>query len=246
MHFISVGCSCATKYQIDRFIRPATQPTYLFDRVVSTPSAVIAMLSNDAAAIINENTLCPLETSPTKYAAITISGLNQFKSIHDMPKKFTQEDAHAFMQKYHRRHARLISLIKDATEPICFVYHGVADATFGSAFAECILSINPGCKFLLATITGKPQGRLTDHHINFDFHQYPADAVDQEEWKKCHIDWGKIFEEITVIIASEYSTNPTATHSPLHSGEAPLAPSVEHPHPTSFVGLLQPDPPMSQ
>ena len=199
MKYISIGCQCSVKYQIDK--HKGITETLFFDWLMTSMNSVIKILScdniNDILYFDNiiKDINIPYHGNNTR---IVIKSLDFCVSLHDLPKNYTNDDIINFINKYKRRFNRIIEIIK-SNEKIYFIRDDESDFddNIRNKFIETILKINPNCNFTIVVINNN---KTNDNGIfkyknclYFKLNINPTISID---WTKTYLNWEKIFLDI--------------------------------------------------
>jgi hypothetical protein len=146
--FVSLGMDCCVKEHIKTLSSQRnTLPTNLFDYMVSSFDAVTKILGARPEKYINASTMYrygaveDLEKSDMRCSALDI-----FKSIHDLPLEYSQEQYDSFIEKLHRRWRRLFDYVREDYFIVFvhFNYDGVfVTPEQHERFFENLRAINP-------------------------------------------------------------------------------------------------------
>jgi hypothetical protein len=133
-------------------------------------------------------------------AVISLSGFQQWESIHDLPYTYTEDQLTEFISKYRRRHRRLISLIQ-GEEPLCFIR--VGDFTDENLQELCLAieRINPACKYIVAHLCDVNNDSGKYIKINMNKHILKGIVP---TWKNEHYNWGKMFAKVATKLEARY------------------------------------------
>jgi len=140
--FISIGPSCNVKWALNTFF--GKKETLFFDWSMTNLKSVTEILGiNDVNDILSLKTLTQNKKNPFEInnSRILINTVDYWESIHEVPKKFTEEDLVAFIDKYKRRHQRTIKIIQNPNYYIFFIYFSNASNQDKSNFIDCIKNI---------------------------------------------------------------------------------------------------------
>jgi len=197
MVFISIGCNCGVKYQIDKHRH--TIPTLFFDRLFTSMDAIINILGcQDIDKILSIDNIEKDINKPVQgnKSRICIKSVGYCVSIHDINIHYTHNDVLDFIAKYKRRFYRIIKYIK-SEDKIYFIRDDKIDSSIQQKFIETILKINPSCNFLLVVIDNhmenKPVILKTDHCLYIKLNkERPVNA----NWCQDYLNWENVFVEI--------------------------------------------------
>ena len=106
--FISLGNNCSIKYNID--IHIGKKQTLFFDWLITDMKSVNELLScSNIDNIININSIHRIGGNSSKnLSKISIKTLSKCISIHDLPLKYSNNEANDFVNKYKQRYFRII------------------------------------------------------------------------------------------------------------------------------------------
>lgn len=218
MYFISLGRHCWIAYHIKKYINNDI-PTQFFDWSRNDFKCVLYMLNlRIIDTIFNiENIIVDKELFK-KDNEITITFKNFVKDElsllyhHDIPyKEYSEEEMNEklleFIEKYKRRHNRLIELIK-TDKKLCFIYHIINNFNYDDTnlFNDILKSINKNINYILILLIEEEEEKKEDSYIYCKYDYYikinlkkfmNVNFIDSnQDWKQQQYDWEKIFELI--------------------------------------------------
>ena len=118
-------------------------------------------------------------------------------SIHDI-NRFNDTEIHKFIDKYKRRHERLINIIK-SLDTLHFIRYGKIEDTEKEAFIHTILDINPDCNFTLVSVNIEQLSDSivrSDHYLEINL-TYKPSTNELSDWGTSYLNWRSIFNIIT-------------------------------------------------
>lgn len=198
MVYISIGESCAVKYQIDKHKHKIE--TLFFDRLITSMKSVIEILScNDINKILYYDNIIRDANNPIhqcNMSRILIKSLDKCISIHDINPEYIDSDIFEFIDKYKRRFNRIIEYIM-SEEHIHFIRVGYVNTGDQEKFIQTILKINPNCKFTLVVI----DNNKTNMPGISKYNKCLIIKLNIEEplifdWKRDYLNWESIFLDI--------------------------------------------------
>ena len=198
--FISIGNVCVVAHWLRK---TQSTETFFFDWLVTSLRSV-----NEVLSIENE------ETMRTKLKNVTFEGtldnnkvvvckdFDRLKSVHDLPIMNGNIDTH-FVDKYVRRHARLIDTIK-SNPNLHFVLFVEASTTIGREFNNDIETfhallnkLNAENRFKMTILSTKQIETISDFWCNIvcleDFRTSPVHSG----WTLSHYDWDTILKKLS-------------------------------------------------
>jgi hypothetical protein len=197
MVYISIGCACNVKYQIDKHKHKLE--TLFFDWLMTSMKSVIEILGcDDINNILYFDNIIRDQDNPfwDGHSRIIIRSLDYCVSIHDILCDFTDKDILDFIEKYKRRFNRIIEYIK-SDEKIYFVRFGSIDNYSQQKFVETILKINPDCNFAIVVIDNNKENNvciLKDDHCLYM--KLNIDEPTPQDWTTEYLNWDLLFLEI--------------------------------------------------
>ena len=128
MLYISLGPSCAVRYQIDQHRKRhslPTQATQFFDWLITSNRAILTLLACvDISTLLRNSPDCIQKSGEKtvsdakKTSRLCMTKIDHIESIHDVSVKCSPEEMDAFVEKYIRRYHRLIHSIRESTHII--------------------------------------------------------------------------------------------------------------------------------
>lgn len=107
MQFISIGNKCNTRYQINK--HKTQNETLFFDWLSTDMDTVILVLQcKNMDIILTHNAIVLNPSSTNRSPKILINSLPYCISVHYLNSKFTDKDINDFINKYKRKHERII------------------------------------------------------------------------------------------------------------------------------------------
>ena len=212
MIFISLGRHCDVAYNINKYV-DNDRPTHFFDWSRTDFKCVLSILNSRILDILFYKENIAIDTESYKHdneLTMTLKSLdrdnqcllfhhdisyNEYPELND---KLTE-----FIDKYKRRHERLVKLIQ-SEEPIRFLYRisGEFDNGDITIFNSVLRSINSNNKHTLVLLReedGPQTYTKYDTHITINLTQY-MDKTMTPTWKQHQYDWKRIFETIRSIV----------------------------------------------
>ena len=168
--YISLGSACNVKYQIDKYT-DKSQPTNFFDWLTTSFDTVNQVISaTSIAPYLNPSTF-KVESRTTSVGphkiitrhTVTLTAFHDCVSIHDIVGRCDKAAINAFVEKYTRRHERLLEEIRSGRK-IVFIYNGAVTEEQAREFVRNVVRIHPSCPFTLV-IVGSETGPLQDRVI---------------------------------------------------------------------------------
>lgn len=198
--FVSLGMYCCVKEHIKTLsTQKNTLPTNLFDYMVSSFDAVNAILGARPEKYINASTMYRhgIHESP-RASDMRCSALDSFRSVHDLPPEYSQEQFDAFIEKLHRRWRRLFDYIREGVF-IMFIHFSDGGAFVTPAqharFFENLRAINPAHRCHLVSACEHRAGEVppeTARFKTFDFAAHPIKDA-PHDWQFSRYDWAALF-----------------------------------------------------
>ena len=122
--FISLGEACDVKYQLEAKFKKFNniEETYFFDWIISDFKTVLSVLNGKFLYFFTkENLIIDNSNKNYKCSIVTIKNFSTFRSLHDIPKDYNDDDIDKFIDKYIRRYNRFINLIKESNKKMFFI-----------------------------------------------------------------------------------------------------------------------------
>ena len=195
--FLSIGYNCCVKFQINK--HKGSKETLFFDWLGTDMNSVISILeTTDINNILFFDNIFRDSTKPNskygKYARVTIKSLSRCVFIHDLPVNMKNKDVYDFIEKYKRRHQRMIDYIK-GKEKIYFLRYGPITDLEKNKFIEVIQKINPQCDFVLVSIKiEQNENRIKKENFFLEINLTNKDKPN--DWEKNFLNWKQIFSDI--------------------------------------------------
>lgn len=199
MKYISIGCACNVKYQIDKHKHKIK--TLFFDWLMTSMNSVITILNcnNIDNLLYFDNIIEDNTRNCGNNSCVVIKSLDLCVSIHDLMRDYTKDDVLEFIGKYKRRFERVVKYIK-SDEKIYFIRCGSVNNNDIKLFNETILKINPNCNFALVIVDNNKLNKPNDVElVKYDHCLYMGlniDKPEQEDWTSSYLNWKKIFLDI--------------------------------------------------
>lgn len=198
--FVSLGSSCCVRWQLDIWNGQKRAETHLFDWLVTSFATVNKVLSvSDPSVIFNKDTIYKYgNVGHTNNSDMRCSELEQFQSIHDLPRSYTNEQYNEFINKLHRRWYRLIEAIRSGKYIIFIHYCSTVCLTQLQVdeFFSHLNKINNNhncqlvqCYFRKEDIEVVSRERF--HTFNFAEHHVKGES---DYWAKDIYDWKSLFD----------------------------------------------------
>jgi hypothetical protein len=133
-----------------------------------------------------------------KTSDMRCSALDSFRSVHDLPMQYSQEQFDAFIEQLHRRWRRLFDYIREGVFIIFLHFHH--DDEFltpeqQQRFFENLAAINPEHRCYLVSCCEHKRGPVpppTERFRTFNFAEYPIKDV-PHDWQFSRYDWAALF-----------------------------------------------------
>ena len=196
MKCISLGPGCSIRYNTY-----TDGPTYFFDWLVSPHCASVLKVleSKDIEKdLSNFHKTGVLKNPSNNKSRIYFNDLD-LVSIHDLNETYTSQDVSNFIDKYVRRHQRLIEALTSA-EPILFIRKTYITPQFASRFQK--LSNKPlisMCHFKENNTLKMFNDKILQKHgiiyVNLDCYS----EGDTQDWTDRHINWKQIIQDVHTI-----------------------------------------------
>lgn len=196
--FISIGCACNVKYQIDK--HKGGKETLFFDWLITDMKSVVSILNfhynidellNLTNIVKDKNNLA--DTTKLK---ISLTPLSSCIFLHDVDIGASDKDILDFIEKYKRRFYRIINYIK-GKQKIYFLRCGNINNDIKDQFLQIIKTINPDCEFSLVSINVNQDNNNVIKHNNFlKINLTNRGAKYPNDWTSSYLDWKQIFLDI--------------------------------------------------
>jgi hypothetical protein len=202
--FISLGNTCAVKFNIDVFLKEKNgQATYFFDRIKSYDfKSVCKILSSknlDDILNLNSINVIPYEGSPSNSKVEFTSFLNCL-SVHDVPNEYDENILIKFLEKYKHRRERILDEIKNNNNDIFFIRLGKVTTEEFELFNKIIMEINPECKYKLISLIDTPNSDarniVNNNFMIINLQKYLCGQIDKSDWKMQYFDWHKVLSDL--------------------------------------------------
>jgi hypothetical protein len=192
MKMLSIGSRCNVKYQINKYYK---SETLFFDWLGTDMATVILVLQcKNIDTILSPEYIVKF---PERNSAVTVISLPHCISIHDI-NRFNDIEIYKFIDKYKRRHERLIHIIK-SLDKLHFIRYGKIEDTEKEAFIHTILDINPDCNFTLVSVNIEQLSDSivrSDHYLEINL-TYKPSTNELSDWGTSYLNWRSIFNIIT-------------------------------------------------
>jgi hypothetical protein len=210
MRLVSFGTACSVRYQIDKYYRHRNiplQPTFFFDWLMSSDYSILRVLSIPAGRLKSLLSHSLFKKIGTKHgnAILKVSGLDLY-SIHDVSEQVYPREMDALIDKYHRRHIRLLSALTSRDRIHCIRKKNCSDA-----FVKKLHRLLRHCNYILVLIYPFPENTTTQTYIynknikciriNLSCfkRRHPSDWADDPDWADRQYDWTRIFDLLNTI-----------------------------------------------
>jgi transcriptional regulator of heat shock response len=212
--YISFGRSCDIRATIDTFI--GKQETNFFDwlRVdLKTVIEILQMKDLEKELLNKPNLRVDKELyAYDKMYAITFENLNTKKicclshdDIHS--KEYTEQELdgqlNEFIEKYKRRHVRMIDLIKKCEKPIVFIHRVSNSTNFNededvNKLLHVLLNINPNAKFCFVLLVDEEKDYIQikqKNYLKINYNKLKNEGW-KIEWRSQFIKWQEVLKII--------------------------------------------------
>ena len=197
--YLSIGERCCVKHQIDN--HKGSKETHFFDWLGTDMNSVNKILaSKRIEEILHVDHVYRDPMNPNspdgRYAKVSLQSLTRCIYIHDLPVHMKDHDVHEMIEKYKRRHQRMLDIIK-SNQPIYFIRYGTQfmPTHEKNTFIETIRKINPNCRFILVSLEiEQPENKL-EKELGF-LRIQKTDKDITSDWEKNFLDWKQIFADI--------------------------------------------------
>jgi hypothetical protein len=199
--YISLGASCATIYQINKYIK--NSQTLFFDWLITNQFIdIIELLNNQFSIddIINIESITILEKIGNKQK-VKFNKLKDTFSVHDLPQNYTSLDVIQFINKIKKKYIRFINELLISNQFIYFLRLGKNIVSYQDQQNLCniIKKINPKIQFKLIFIThGINYTNSITHNksiINITLYNDNT-KLESKEWTLDNLDWQFVFKNI--------------------------------------------------
>ena len=197
MRYISIGCACNVKHQIQK--HKGACKTLFFDWLITSMDSVISVLNcADIEDILKIGNIVIDSTNPIQNnkSKMLITSLPYCASMHDIGRIVNKKSICDFIDKYTRRFNRLIERIK-SNEKIYFIRYNKISEDEKALFIEAILKINPICDFALVNIIIRQSDYNKSRIVKDDYFleiNIPDNKVG--DWTTSSFNWKQIFLDI--------------------------------------------------
>ena len=197
--YLSIGERCCVKHQIDK--DKGSKETHFFDWLGTDMNSVNKILSSKRIEeILHVDHVYRDPINPNspdgRYAKVSLQSLTQCIFIHDLPVHMKDHDVREMIEKYKRRHQRLLDTIK-SDQPIYFIRYGskFMSTDDKNIFIETIQQINPNCRFTLVSLEiEQPENNLVKEPRFLRIQKTNKDITN--DWEKNFLNWKQIFADI--------------------------------------------------
>jgi hypothetical protein len=202
INYISLGASCSTIYQINKFI--GNKQTLFFDWLLSELfEDVIELFKNHDSIddFLNSRDITILEEKSGHTHKIQFNKFQNLYSLHDLSENYTDNDILIFVNKTKKRYFRLIKQLFLPNQHIYFLRVGKDSPNINQKinFCNVIKKINPEIAFKLVTIK---YGINYSNSIIYNESMIDISLYDNKTksetmtWRLNHLDWGFVFTNI--------------------------------------------------
>jgi hypothetical protein len=205
MYFISLGRHCSIAYNIRKFITNDVE-TQFFDWARTDFKCVLFILNlkNIDTIFNNENIKININKQDNDIA-ITFKNFNKDNLCllyhHDIPyKEYNESEMNEkitdFINKYKRRHDRLINLIKN-NKKIYFIYN-ITNGFDYNLFNKILIDINKNINYTLVLLIEEKDTykiELKENYVKINLTNY-LDKNITTDWFQPQYDWKSIFKII--------------------------------------------------
>jgi len=197
MQYISIGTACNVKYQIDKFF--GGKETLFFDRLMTDMKSVNTILAcDDICKIFFPENIHKIGVKGNN-SRIKLKSLPGFTSIHDMGVDVNEKDITDFIDKYKRRHTRILEYIK-GSEKLYFIRYGAIDEYNKTLFIQTIKNINTSCNFALISITIGQETNNIRKEENFLEINSTEILTHTDDWSTSDLNWENLFSTMKLNI----------------------------------------------
>jgi hypothetical protein len=144
--------------------------------------------------------------------AITLRYFEQrgltFLSHHDVKiKNGSHEEKEGavkfYIDRYSRRHERLINGIRTCENPLLFVVRGENIEEHVAKFFDAVKRINGTLRFfLIHLVSSGPDATFQNNVLTFNYSNHKRQEYSGDAWQLPQIDWKKTYEEIEHFLAA--------------------------------------------
>ena len=109
--FISIGGACMVKFNLDKFT--GKKETLFFDWLITDMNSINKIIgTNDISSILFLENIIRNPNTPNKHgkARVMLKSLSSCESMHDLPANFSSKNVLEFIEKYKRRHNKIIDI----------------------------------------------------------------------------------------------------------------------------------------
>jgi hypothetical protein len=212
MYFISLGRNCCVAYNIKKYINNNT-PTQFFDWSRTDFKCVLYILNSETVhTIFNvENFLIDKETyKQDNNISITLNNFikegvcllyHHDVYLSDYSNLNQTEILTEFINKYKRRHERLIDLIK-TSQKLCFIHYISDSFDYDDCklFNIILTSINKDIDYVLVLLDDKEDYKYihTEFFLKINLKYFTNKDI-EFDWTHQNIDWEGLFKYIKVL-----------------------------------------------
>lgn len=197
--YLSIGERCCVKHQIDT--HKGSKETHFFDWLGTDMNSVNKILASEhIEEILHIDHVYRDPMNPNsqdgKHARVNIKSLTKCIFVHNLPIVIKDQDIYEMIEKYKRRHQRMLDIIK-SNQPIYFIRYGTEfmPTHEKNTFIETIQQINPNCRFTLVSLEiEQPEKKLEKEPGFIRIQKTDKDIANN--WEKNFLDWKQIFADI--------------------------------------------------
>lgn len=199
--FISIGGACMVKFNLDKFT--GKKETLFFDWLITDMNSINKIIgTNDISSILFLENIIRNPNTPNKHgkARVMLKSLSSCESMHDLPANFSSKNVLEFIEKYKRRHNKIIGNIINNNSEIYFIRFGEVKIDEKKTFIKIIKDINLNCKFKLVELVNQKDKNNylinEDNFMSINLFNYKIKEINQNDWTESHWDWKNILEDI--------------------------------------------------
>jgi hypothetical protein len=187
---VSLGPACNVKYQIDHYTK-RRQETHLFDWQMIDLATICKILTTEDPDMLFRRDALEIYGNNATRTHIQITGLPEFKSIHDVRYPWTEADLAEYVEKQRRRARRLHELIRSGT-PIYFVHFAQPGASATAEFDAAVRAVNPDCPFWMFCV-GEATGIVGERVANIHLERVARIPAGMVSWSTPELCWMRLF-----------------------------------------------------
>jgi Putative papain-like cysteine peptidase (DUF1796) len=199
--YISIGNACNAKMAIQK--HRGHSETLFFDWLMTDMRSVLDILKcENIEDILQPKNIVQDAKIPVhqKNARIRIEPLPYCISIHDLAIEYTETDVLQMIEKYTKRHCRIIEWIA-SNNTLVFLRVGKMYPAERAEFIETILAKNPHCHFFVVSLVF---GDVESIHQDGRFIEFCRILSDDKKylWNGIieFVDWESIFEYVESMV----------------------------------------------